>query len=102
MGEPVRRCAGCGRHAPQRELIRFAARDGALVADRRAPGRGVYTCRRRACFDRALASRGFARVLRQPVHVPERELRSLYTEAGSATGEAADARPETIGEANAK
>ncbi len=78
MGEPVRRCAGCGRRARQRELIRFAARDGVLVADRTAPGRGVYTCRRRACFDRALASRSFARVLRRPVEI-EPELVRLYT-----------------------
>jgi predicted RNA-binding protein YlxR (DUF448 family) len=65
----VRRCAGCGRRAPQRELIRFAARDGELVAGRREPGRGAYTCRDAGCFERAVASRGFARVLRQPVRV---------------------------------
>jgi uncharacterized protein len=74
----VRRCAGCGRRAPQRELLRFAARDGALVAGRNEPGRGAYTCRSLACFDRA-ADRGmFARVLRQRVRVGP-ELRRLYT-----------------------
>jgi predicted RNA-binding protein YlxR (DUF448 family) len=75
----VRRCAGCGRRAPQRELLRFAARNGALVAGRNEPGRGAYTCRRVACFDRA-ADRGmFARVLRQQVRVGP-ELRRLYTD----------------------
>ena len=75
----MRRCAGCGRRAPQAELLRFAARDGVLVAGRREPGRGVYTCRRLACFERA-ADRGmFARVLRQQVRV-EPELRRLYTD----------------------
>jgi len=75
----VRRCAGCGRRAPQRELLRFAARDGALVAGRNEPGRGAYTCRKVACFDRA-ADRGmFARVLRQQVRVGP-ELRHLYTD----------------------
>ena len=75
----MRRCAGCGRRAPQRELLRFAARDGALVAGRNEPGRGAYTCRRVACFDRA-ADRGmFARVLRQQVRVGP-ELRRLYTD----------------------
>jgi predicted RNA-binding protein YlxR (DUF448 family) len=75
----VRRCAGCGRRAPQRELLRFAARDGALVAGRNEPGRGAYTCRKVACFDRA-ADRGmFARVLRQQVRVGP-ELRRLYTD----------------------
>jgi predicted RNA-binding protein YlxR (DUF448 family) len=83
VGEPVRRCAGCGRRAPQRELIRFAARGGVLVADRTAPGRGVYTCRHRACFDRAVASRSFARVLRRPIQI-EPELVRLYTEEGNA------------------
>ena len=60
---PTRQCAGCGRRAPQRELLRFAARDGELVHGREAPGRGAYTCRRLACFERAGTQRGFARVL---------------------------------------
>ncbi|HZC74824.1 MAG TPA: YlxR family protein [Gaiellaceae bacterium] len=74
----MRRCAGCGRRAPQRELLRFAARDGELVAGRQVPGRGAYTCRSLECFERA-ASRGmFARVLRRHVRVGP-ELRGLYT-----------------------
>jgi predicted RNA-binding protein YlxR (DUF448 family) len=77
VAEPVRRCAGCGRRAPQRELIRFAARDGALVAGRREPGRGVYTCCSLDCFERA-AARGFAHVLRRPVRV-DPALARLYT-----------------------
>ncbi len=79
MAEPIRRCAGCGRRAPQRELLRFAAVDGELVQAREAPGRGAYTCRRLACFERAAAARGFARVLRQGVHVDPALVR-LYTE----------------------
>jgi predicted RNA-binding protein YlxR (DUF448 family) len=75
---PIRTCAGCGRKAPQDELIRFAAQDGVLVADRRAPGRGVYTCRRLACFERARTRRAFARTLRRAVRV-EPELDRLYT-----------------------
>lgn len=79
MADPVRRCAGCGRRAPQRELVRFVARDGALVAGRIEPGRGAYTCRSLACFERAVAQRGFARVLRTPVRV-DQSLARLYTE----------------------
>ena len=79
MTEPVRRCVGCGRRAPQGELLRFAVRDGQLVPEREAPGRGVYTCRRLVCFERAQAQRGFARVLRQTVRV-DPTLRRLYTE----------------------
>ena len=75
----MRRCAGCGRRAPQGELLRFAAREGVLVAGRHEPGRGAYTCRSLACFERA-ADRGmFARVLRQQVRIGP-ELQGLYTE----------------------
>jgi uncharacterized protein len=66
---PERTCAGCGRKAPQQELVRFAARDGVLVSGRKEPGRGAYTCRRLACFERALSRRAFHRVLRQNVTV---------------------------------
>ena len=79
MAEPVRRCAGCGRLAPQRELQRFAAAGGRLIPGRTAPGRGVYTCRRLECFERATAQRGFARVLRTTVEV-DPALARLYTE----------------------
>jgi predicted RNA-binding protein YlxR (DUF448 family) len=67
---PERTCAGCGRKRPQDELMRFAAQDGRLVAGRTCPtGRGVYTCRRLACFERAASLRAFSRVLRQNVTV---------------------------------
>jgi predicted RNA-binding protein YlxR (DUF448 family) len=77
---PIRSCAGCGRKAPQPELVRFAAVDGALAPGRSLPGRGVYTCRRLACFERALARRAFNRVLRQTVTV-DPALARLYTDA---------------------
>jgi len=75
---PIRTCTGCGRKAPQSELIRFAARDGELVEGLNEPGRGVYTCRRLQCFERAVANRGFARTLRRPVRV-DQSLARLYT-----------------------
>jgi predicted RNA-binding protein YlxR (DUF448 family) len=49
------------------------------VAGRHEPGRGVYTCRELACFERAAERGGLARVLRQRVRVG-RELRHLYTD----------------------
>jgi uncharacterized protein len=79
---PVRTCAGCGRKAAKAELIRFVAEDGVLTPGRSAPGRGVYTCRRLACFERAYARRAFARTLRRPVRV-ETDMARLYTEAGT-------------------
>jgi len=69
---------GCGRKAPQTELVRFAADDGVLRQGRTLPGRGAYTCRRLSCFERAVASRGFNRVLRQNVKI-EPALARLYT-----------------------
>lgn len=66
---PIRTCAGCGRKAPQPELARFAAPDGVLVPGRLEPGRGAYTCRRLACFERAVTRRAFSRVLRRNVTV---------------------------------
>jgi uncharacterized protein len=76
---PVRTCAGCGRRAPKAELVRFVARAGSLVeADARAPGRGVYTCRRLSCFERAASRRAFARTLKTSVRV-DPALKRLYT-----------------------
>jgi predicted RNA-binding protein YlxR (DUF448 family) len=77
----MRRCAGCGRTAPQRDLLRFAARDGVLVAGRKEVGRGAYTCRSVECFDRAAERGMFARVLRKQVRIGP-ELRGLYTGGG--------------------
>jgi predicted RNA-binding protein YlxR (DUF448 family) len=78
VSEPVRTCAGCGRKAPRRELLRFVARDGTLTHSPQGAGRGVYTCRRLACFERARERRAFARTLRQTVRV-DPELARLYT-----------------------
>jgi len=75
---PERTCVGCGRKAPQAELLRFTAGAGALIPGRLNPGRGAYTCRRLACFERAVDRRAFARVLRQTVAV-DPELARLYT-----------------------
>ena len=73
MSEPIRTCIGCGRKAPQRELVRYVAPDGLLRRDEtlREPGRGAYTCARAACFERAAAGRAFSRTLRRNVTIPE-------------------------------
>ena len=78
MTGPVRTCVGCGRRAPQAELLRFVARDGTLAHSQRAPGRGAYTCRRLACFERAAERRAFNRTLRQTLRL-DPELARLYT-----------------------
>ena len=78
MTEPVRSCIGCGRKAPQSEVLRFVARNGFVVPGRNEHGRGAYTCRRLSCFERAVTRRAFARTLRGNVRV-EPGLVSLYT-----------------------
>ena len=78
MSAPVRTCAGCGRKAPRAELLRFVARDGALTHSQRGSGRGVYTCRRLACFERARERHAFHRTLKATVRV-DPELARLYT-----------------------
>ena len=69
--------AGCGRRMPQRVLQRFHAQ-GSELAPGAGPGRGVYTCRRLQCFERARAQRAFNRTLRRTVHV-DPGLARLYT-----------------------
>ena len=58
--------------------MRFGSVDGRLTIGRTIPGRGVYTCRRLACFERAVAARGFNRVLRRTV-VIDPDLSRNYT-----------------------
>jgi uncharacterized protein len=76
---PTRTCVGCGRKAPQNELLRFREEAGALVPGK-GPGRGAYTCHRLACFERAFTRRAFNRTLRRTVRV-DPTLSRLYTEA---------------------
>jgi uncharacterized protein len=76
--EPIRSCIGCGRKAPQGQLLRFAAVDGELVPGAGMPGRGAYTCPRLPCFERAVSRRAFNRTLRKTVRIGQ-ELASLYT-----------------------
>jgi predicted RNA-binding protein YlxR (DUF448 family) len=75
---PIRSCVGCGRKAPQSELIRFTAENGRLAPGEGRPGRGAYTCRRLACFERAVARRAFNRTLQRTVRI-DPALGGLYT-----------------------
>jgi uncharacterized protein len=78
--EPIRTCAGCGRKAPKAELYRFVERHGMLVRGNGDDGRGVYTCKRLSCFERAATTRAFNRMLRRTVIV-DQDLASLYNRA---------------------
>ena len=75
---PVRTCTGCGRKAPQSELLRFRAEGNELVPGP-GPGRSAYTCHRLACFERAHVRRAFNRTLRRTMRV-DPALSRLYTD----------------------
>jgi uncharacterized protein len=69
---PVRTCVGCGRKAPQEELVRYVSSPAGVLEpdpERRKPGRGAYTCRRAVCFERAAERRAFSRTLHRTVKV---------------------------------
>lgn len=70
---------GCGRKSSKEELFRFVAQDGSLTLGASEPGRGAYTCRRLACFERAASKKAFNRALKETVRV-EPELLRLYTD----------------------
>ena len=80
MTGPIRTCAGCGKRAPKAELLRFAAPDGVLTPSPKGLGRGAYTCPRLVCFERAVESRAFNRILKTSVRV-DPGLGRLYTDA---------------------
>jgi predicted RNA-binding protein YlxR (DUF448 family) len=60
--------------------LRFVAHEGTLLHAPKGPGRGAYTCRRLACFERAASRRAFNRALRRTVRL-DPELARLYTDA---------------------
>lgn len=51
----MRKCVGCGRSRPQKELVRLANDGGRIIVDRggKAPGRGVYLCPDPECCAKA-------------------------------------------------
>jgi hypothetical protein len=64
---PTRTCLGCGRHAPQSQLLRlFVGESGVVDADpdRRSGGRGAYLCFRVECLWEARKKNRFGRALR--------------------------------------
>ena len=72
MADPIRMCAGCRERFPKRELIRVVRTpDGSLLLDARdkAPGRGVYICRRAECLKKARKSRALERMLN--IEIPD-------------------------------
>ena len=63
---PMRRCVGCMKSFPKKEVIRIAAEGGRIIIDRtgRANGRGAYLCRSLECFDLAVKKKRFGYALK--------------------------------------
>lgn len=52
-GDALRTCLVCGQKQPQKELLRLAVAESAVVEidhGRRLPGRGAYCCNNRLCL----------------------------------------------------
>ncbi len=73
-----RTCVGCGGEFPKQELVRIVRRpSGDVAADPtgKAPGRGVYICRKKECLDIARKKKLISRSLK--TELPEGLFESL-------------------------
>ncbi|HYS09736.1 MAG TPA: YlxR family protein [Myxococcales bacterium] len=62
--EPQRRCVGCRRVRPRRELMRLAVEGGEVVEGLGKPGRGCWICRDAGCAQEAVKRREIPRALK--------------------------------------
>jgi predicted RNA-binding protein YlxR (DUF448 family) len=88
--QPERTCIGCRSTAEKGALARFVrGPDGRIAFDPsgRAPGRGAYLHRSRACLRQALRRGAIARALRAPLG--EAEAARLIEELEGSMGEEA-------------
>ena len=63
---PMRMCVGCREMREKRSLLRVVkSPEGAISFDRvgKAPGRGAYVCKSKACLERAVKARQLERAL---------------------------------------
>lgn len=63
---PMRMCVGCREMKEKRSLLRVVkSPEGAINFDRvgKAPGRGAYVCKSKACLERAVKARQLERAL---------------------------------------
>ena len=67
---PERMCSGCRERRQKGELVRVVrSPDGIISLDTtgKAPGRGAYICRDRACLERAVKQKQLERALEQRI-----------------------------------
>lgn len=78
---PERKCLGCGKSAPKRELLRVVrSPEGEVSVDTtgKKSGRGAYICPSAACLKKAVKNRRLTTSL--AVEIPAEVLARLETE----------------------
>lgn len=78
---PQRTCIGCRTVKPKRKLVRIALSDaGNATIDPtgKRPGRGVYICRDKVCWGKALKGEQLDRALRTKISAEDRRELTRY------------------------
>ena len=68
--EPQRRCVGCRKVRPRRELLRLVAENGETAEGLGKPGRGCWICRDAGCAREVLRRREIPRALKGKAAAP--------------------------------
>ena len=80
---PVRQCIGCREMKPKNELVRIIRTpENEICLDKtgKKNGRGAYLCGNKACYDKAVKSRGIERSLK--VEIPKEIYDAIGEELG--------------------
>lgn len=67
---PMRKCIGCGKSKPKKELIRVVKdKDGNIFLDKtgRQNGRGAYICFNKECLEKAIKTKALNRAFQMEV-----------------------------------
>mgnify|MGYP002563446866 CR=1 FL=1 len=78
---PMRRCAGCMKSKPKKELIRIVGdKEGHIFLDTtgKANGRGVYLCPEKECLEKARKKNAVSRSL--GMRVSQEDLDRVFAE----------------------
>lgn len=82
---PLRKCIGCGRMLPKRELLRVVSQKESGVSldlTGKAAGRGAYLCASAECLEKARAARRLERAFSREIPTEVYELlKKQLTEA---------------------
>ncbi|MDR1272488.1 MAG: YlxR family protein [Clostridiales Family XIII bacterium] len=71
----MRRCNGCMKSFPKKELLRLVVADDKVVVDPggKTEGRGAYLCRSEDCLSKALKKKRFTNVMTRKLTEDEAE-----------------------------